>query len=202
MTNKVMLVIITGCLVLSAASYSQENNCNEIASIAKMAGATSPAALSAERQQAGESYRNQVVFAARMFELQPRSKREADLLLARLPKTTAEQNAWATLGDSLCSSEPLHDMGVLAKLRDRLPHDLARAVLLAPGKMSNYLTYALVSVQDPHSDYAVQMRTVCQSRYVEFVKAVTRLPSEDREWFVHHVFNPKGCQALAIPEAD
>jgi hypothetical protein len=48
----------------------------------------------------------------------------------------------------------------------------------------------------------MQMQTVCRGKHAEFMKAVEELPSGKRSWFIKHVFNPQGCHALALPEAE
>jgi hypothetical protein len=186
------------CAVLSA----EEPNCDEIAAMARMSHATSSVALTRAKLKSGKSYRAQVVFAARSFELRSTDKSAAVLLLNLIPQNDEQQTAWMTLGDSLCNAESVADMKSLGALGDRLPHDLARAVLLVPDKLPEYVAYAPTSVQDPHSDYAVQMQTVCRGKHAEFVKAVEGLPTDQRDRFVKHVLNPAGCHALALPEAE
>jgi hypothetical protein len=68
--------------------------------------------------------------------------------------------------------------------------------------MLAYISYASVSTQDPHSDYAVQMQSVCQARHIEFEKAVDKFSPSDKSWFVSRIFNPDRCNALAYPEAE
>jgi len=107
-----------------------------------------------------------------------------------------------TLGESLCDDESVAEMFSLSRVRDRLGRDFARAVLLVPDMLPRYIAYAPVSVQDPHSDYAVQMQSVCRAKQPEFLRAVEGLPTDPRDWFVKHVLNPDGCHALALPEAE
>jgi hypothetical protein len=158
--------------------------------------------VTAEKEKAGDSYRAQVVLAARSLELRPTDKRAAVLLLNLIPQDDAQHTTWITLGDVLCSAESVSDMKSLGRLGERLPRDLARAVLLVPDKLPGYVAYAPTSVQDPHSDYAVQMQSVCRAKHPEFVKAVEGLPTDKRDWFVKHVLNPDRCHALALPEAE
>jgi hypothetical protein len=122
-------------------------------------------------------------------------------LLNLVPQQDGQQAIWMTLGDSLCDAESMSDITSLGQLRDRLPHDLAKAVLLAPEMLPAYVAYALVSIQDPHSDYALRMEMVCRAKHQEFMKSVDGLPSEKRGWFVSHVLKPESCHALAFPEA-
>jgi hypothetical protein len=93
-------------------------------------------------------------------------------------------------------------MKILAQLAERLPRDLTRAVLMVSGKIPEYVTYSITSVEDPHSDYAVQMEKVCKARHAEFFDAVTKLPREKRDRFLKYVFDLDGCNALTLPEAD
>jgi hypothetical protein len=106
-----------------------------------------------------------------------------------------------TLGDSLCF-EDLYDMKAVYKLRDALPLNLARAVLIVPEKLPEYVAYSLISVGDPHSDYAVQMQKVCRTRHSKFLKAVGELPPDKKAWFTKDVMNPENCHALALPKAE
>lgn len=190
------------CVAFCGALFAQEPNCDEIAAMAKMARAKSAAALTAEKKKAGNSYRAQVIFAARSLEFHRMERRAALQLLNLIPKDDGQQNTWMTLGDSLCKSETVFDMKSLGRFGEGLPHGLAKAVLLVPNKLPDYVAYALISTQDPHSDYAVQMQTVCRRKHPEFMKAVEELPSDKRGWFIKHVFNPQGCRALALPEAE
>jgi len=183
-------------------SFSQTPDCGEIAAIARMARTKSSTLLLTEKQKVGDSYRARVVFASRAFELRPTEQRNAILLLSIIPQNEGQHNTWMTLGDSLCSNESIADMKSLAQVGENLPHDLAKAVLLAPGKLTSYVAYAATSVQDPHSDYAIQMQAVCRVKHPEFLKAVEELPIHKRDWLVKHVLNPEGCSVLAFPEAE
>lgn len=189
------------CAGSSGMLAAQRSNCREIAAIARMARAKSSAMVTVEKQKAGDSYRAQVVFAARSFELRRGDRRAAVLLLNLIPQDDRQHTTLMTLGDALCSGESAADMKSLGGLGERLPRNLAKAVLLAPDKLPGYVSYAPTSVQDPHSDYAVQMQTVCRTKHPEFMQAVEGLPTDKRDWFVKHVFNPEGCHALALPEA-
>jgi|SRR5438067_6063636 hypothetical protein len=195
-------LIVALCAASSGMLFAQEPNCGEVVSMAKMARARSSAVVAAEKQKVGDSYRAQVVFAARSFELRPMDKGAAVRLLNLIPVDDAQHTTWMTLGDALCSPESTADMKSLGGIGERLPHDLAKAVLLVPDKLPGYIVYAPTSVQDPHSDYAVQMQTVCRAKHPGFLKAVEGLPADKRDWFVKHVLNPDGCHALALPEAE
>jgi hypothetical protein len=196
----VLAVVVCG--TSGAGLCAQEPNCDEAAAMTRMARAKSSEAVTVAKQKAGDKYRAQVVFAARSFELRPTDKSAAVLLLNLIPQDDGQQTTWMTLGDSLCDSESVADMKSLGELGDRLPRDLAKAVLLAPDRLPGYVAYAPTSVQDPHSDYAVQMQTVCRAKHSEFVKAVEGLPIDKRDWFVKHILNPEECHALALPEAE
>ncbi len=180
---------------------AQEPNCEEVAAMARVARAKTGAAVAAERRRAGDTYRARLVFASRELELNPVGKEAAVRLVGLIPKDQQQHVVWMTLGDSLCDQEPLSEMESLGQLRDRLPRDLAEAVLRAPEKLPDYVAYALTSVQDPDSDYAVQMQTVCRQRHSEFVGAVNTLPPDKRAWFSKHILDLDHCRALTLPES-
>lgn len=120
-------------------AFSQEAGCDQVQSIAKMARARSNAVLSAENKRAGDNYRARIVFAYRLFELNPRDSSAAGGLLKLIPRDDAQQSILMTLGDSLCNSENLSDMNTLARLRDAFPTGLSRAVLLVPSRMPAFV---------------------------------------------------------------
>jgi hypothetical protein len=168
----------------------------------KMARAISSGELAAARLKAGESYRAQIVFAEMEFEFYPQKHDMALLLLNLIPKDDEERHVVMTLGDHLCDFETPHEMKSLNQIGNHFPRDLARAVLIAPEKLPEYIAYSVVSVKDPHSDYALQMQKVCRARHTEFVDAIAKMPAEKMEEFLKYVFNPDGCDALALPEAE
>jgi|CZKF01.1.fsa_nt_gi hypothetical protein len=195
------LVALTFLFAPGKVLSAQKPNCGEIDAIAKMARAISPAELAAQKLKAGESYRAQVVYAAKLSELEPQRHDAAVLLLNLIPKDDEQQHLLKSLGEHHCETESYHEMKMLAQLEERIPRDLARAVLLVPGKIPEYVAYSIPSVEDPHSDYAMQMQKVCRARHPEFVEAVTKLPREKRDRFLKYVFDLDGCNALTLPEA-
>jgi len=169
-----------------------------------MARANTPAALKERKDEAGDSYRAQLIFAARMLEIDPGSKMAAESLLNLLPKDEfgPEQTAWLDLAqlEQCPSGGPYVDESEsLDVLEYHLPRLAARAAVLAPDKMFDYVSYAQFSAT-PESDYAVQMRKVCMARHQQFVDAVNRLAPKDKRWFVSKIFNPDGCRTLTFPE--
>lgn len=119
-----------------------------------------------------------------------------------IPPSKEEERLWYTLDGFLCEGEPVKQVKTLSELHARMPHDLARAVLLVPEKLPNYISYAYNAVQDPHSDYAVQMQSVCRAKHNAFLDALGSLTPDDRQWFVKKIFDPNECRAIAVPEAD
>ena len=65
------------------------------------------------------------------------TKRRLFSFSASSPRDDAQHTAWMTMGDSLYDAESVDEMKSLEALGDRLPHDLARAVLLVPDKLRN-----------------------------------------------------------------
>lgn len=190
--------LLAPCRILPA----EKPDCGEIDAIAKMARAISTAELAASKEKAGDSYRAQLVYAAKLIELAPQRQDAAVLLLNLIPKDDEQQQMLMSLGEHHCETESYHEMKWLAQLEERLPRDLARAVLMVPAKIPEYVAYSITSVEDPHSDYAVQMQKVCRARHSEFFDAVTKLPREKRDRFLKYVFDLDGCNALTLPEAD
>jgi hypothetical protein len=180
---------------------AQKSACVEVNAMARMARAISSKELAENKSSAGDSYRAQFVFAIKQFELYPQKQDAALLLLNLIPKDDQQQHLLMTLGDHLCGTESYHDMKLFDQVRERLPHELARAVLLAPDKLPEYVAYSLTSVQDLHSDYAIHMQKVCHARHSEFVQAVANLPREKKDQFLKYVFDPQTCDALTLPEA-
>jgi len=178
---------------------AQEPNCSEVAALAEMAKARSTSTLIASKRLAGKSYKANVVFEFRSFERNLSDRGQANRVLNLIPQTDEQDSVWHSFGDLVCPTETIKDVTALARLQARLPHDLAKAVLIRPEMMLAYVSYAYTSVQDPDSDFAVQM---CRAKHREFMSAVDGLSRSDKAWFVSRVFNPDGCRALALPEAD
>jgi hypothetical protein len=197
-------LVLLFVLLFQASSAQDISNvpCNQVHTIARISDANSLAMLAKIEKKARSSYRAEIVFAARSFELQPNDRRVAVLLLNLLPHDDTQHTILMTLGDSLCDGESVSEMKSLSRIGEHLARSFAKAVLLAPDMLPKYVAYASISVQDPHSDYAVQMQPVCRAKRSEFAKAVEGLPTDQRDWFVKHVFNPEGCRALALPEAE
>jgi len=188
-------------LTLSASSSAQEVGCSEIHAIAKMSKSETTADLATWKDKAGSSYRAKSVFALRYFELHPQDRIAASAALEIIPKNEEQDVVWHP-SPPLCHGESVQDELARSELDLRLPHDLAKAVLLVPEKMLDYVGYAYTSCGDPGSDYAVQMQAVCRSRHEDFLKAVDALPGDDKKWFLKSTFNPAECRALSFPEAE
>jgi len=198
----IIAVVLAFFLAPCKGLFAQKSNCGEIDAMAKMARAISSGELAANRLKAGESYRAQVVFAEMEFEFYPQKHDVALLLLNLIPKDDNEHRAVMTFGDHLCDFENPHEMKSLNQIGNHFPRDLARAVLIAPERLPEYVAYSVASVKDPHSDYALQMQKVCRARHTEFVQAIAKMPAEKMEEFLKYVFNPDGCDALALPEGE
>jgi len=194
-----LLSFLPGLQIVASA---QEQYCNQEITLKKIAQTTSVAKLTELEQKAAQNYQLRVAFAARRLELNPKSPATASSLLALIPKNVPQHVAWITFGDSMCEDESFHDMNLLDRFGSRLEHDLATAVLLVPGKMSDYVGFAFEALTNPHSDYAVEMGRVCKSKHAELVQAINALPLGDRTRIFHHILNTDTCEALRLPEAD
>lgn len=209
------LALLAACFAFCNMLPAQQKGCVQGPSLANLVAAKTPATLRARKQIAGDSYRVQLVFAARMLELDPRNTSAAKQLLDLIPASDQDphQSTWLEIDEfDRCSSadHPVSDTLQLSRIRDHLPHLLKIAVLLVPARMPDYVAYAGISISDPHSDYAEQMEAVCRAKHKEFVDAVDKLPSRkkswlpsmDKSWFVSTIFNPETCRAIEHPEAD
>jgi len=195
------VLLFISVLAASCALGAADIPCDQVHAAAHIARADSLGALAEEKKTAG-GYIVEIVSAFRAFELQPRSRVLAADLLGEIPSDETQQGLVLSLDSLMCDGEPVAEMEALARIQYHLPRMLARAVELAPEYMKAYVKYSLISVRDPHSDYAIQMQRVCRNRYQEFTKAVAALPEADRKWFMSDVFDPKRCRAIALPEAD
>jgi hypothetical protein len=192
------------CLVLYSEALPQERQCPESSVLGKMAEATSIGALKARKLKAGDSYRAQVIFAARMLEVDPNNRSAAESLLNLIPKDSDDphQEVWLELDElRQCSSGggTISELKALDLLQYHLPRLLARAVLLVPDRMLDYITYAEFALT-PESDYALQMQKVCKREHHKFIVALESLPAKDIGWFRKEVFDPESCKALYSPE--
>jgi hypothetical protein len=176
--------------------------CREITAAAELARAKSLAALRDASRDAGNDYRLHLIRAFRSFQLQPRSKEAAARLLSMVPGDDAQQKIVLTLGDSLCDSESAADMKALAQVNERFARELATAVLIVPSLLPRYLAYSTIAVQDPHSDYAVEMERVCRAFGPMFTRALGELPEDKIRVFTTQVMKADACQPIAIPESD
>jgi hypothetical protein len=198
------LIALAGCLTFCGRIASQGPNCIETSAVGEMARAKSLADLKADKRKAGNSYRAQLVFAARTLEIDANNKSAAADLLGLIPKDESrpEQAVWLDLLEidqdpNRCL--PDSDLKPPGRLQYHLPRLLATAVLLVPDRMPEYVSYALISTC-PDCDFAVQMRKVCMARHQQFVVAVNKLSPKDRNWFVSKIFNPDGCRTIFFPE--
>lgn len=211
-SNRVRCIVLTLMMSHAYPAIAQNKDCREIGAIARMARARTVAALHSERQSAGENYRAYLIFAIRQFDLRRNDSHAAEELLNLIPTDDNKQLVAMTFGNFLCEGESEADVKILSALGDRIAGEFSRAVLLVPQKMDAYVLYAAEAVQDPNSDYAIQMERVCRAQHRRFVRAVDNLgvgvPEKDHfatassDWFRKHILDPAQCRALAIPEAD
>ena len=202
MKTKALVVSIVLGSVLRGATITPGADCRQIEAMAEMARASSVSLLQKAKQRAGDDYRAQLVYAYRAFQLQPSLKSAAAKLLSLIPKNEAEQTVAMTLGDSLCDSELVGDMLALSRVNEGLGRQLTRAVIVAPEFLTAYVEYSLDAIDDPHSDYAAQMKTVCQDRHSAFLGAFNGLPADKQARFARYVMRPDDCHVIAVPEAE
>jgi hypothetical protein len=191
--------LLTFITTTMTAAAQEKPRCDDVRLAAEIMRAKS---LTAIEKGGASSYIVDVVSAIRAFQLRPRSRTLAARLLTTIPQNEDQQGVILALDSSICDAEAIADIEVLARAQDSLPRMLARAVRLVPSRMSVYVSYALVAVGDPHSDYTIQMQRVCRELHSEFTQTVQALAEKDRQWFIDDVFDPKRCRAIAVPESE
>jgi hypothetical protein len=199
--NHVGFVFFAILAALSGQLRAQQPSCAQVHSMAQMARARSMAELNPLRTSAGDSYRAQLVFAFRAFELQP-TELTASAVLDFLPKDDTHREEWYSLSGWICHEEQDQDVTSLAQLQTRMSRDFAKSVILSPTRMYQYVLYPVILGLDPHDDYAEEMVAVCRRRPRDFAAAINQLPEKDRSWFLRVVFEPADCRALEHPEAE
>ena len=190
-------------VVPARSAIGQKFGCARIRDVIGMVHSRSVAALDRARARAGagDDYRAQTVYAGKKFELSPSATTAAELLNT-IPQDDEQQVIWMTFGDSLCDQESLAEMAELSRFGERLQRNVPRAVLLAPAKMSRYVSYATLATRDPHSKYAMEMKDVCQRRRSELQASIMTMTPDSRSWFEEHVFDVRRCQPKALPESE
>jgi hypothetical protein len=183
------------------ARAAEEVPCSSVIKMVQLVHARPSEAAAIVAGTEASDYRTKLAAAAIQLELQPQSENAGRTLLELLPKSDEQQADLMTLGDQLCASESMVDMKILGKLRDRIPRDFARAASLVPSKLPEYVRYSFLAVQDPHSDFVLQMESVCEQRRSDFLSAVQSLPKQDQDWFEGHIFDTNCCRALLKPES-
>ncbi len=172
--------------------------------MAAMARAKTITVLKHYKPSAEDNYRVQLIFTARSLELNPNDKEAAVLFLDILPRDydDSRQESWLDLphlSDCKNGGIPESELKPLFVLQYHLPRVASQAVLLAPGKMREYVSYGLIA-NWPDSDYAVQMRKVCRAKHADFIQAINTLEAKDKDFFLSRIFKPEGCRTIFFPE--
>jgi len=197
------LEVVLLCSASISPCLQRDPGCLQIVLRNKMAAARTSAALASLHEKANPSYRTELTFAAHGLELEPASKAAADRLLGLLPNEgDPNEAAWLDLVDlEECPSGGLwnNEMDTLFRLEYHLPRLLARAVLLSPEKMAQYIGHTQLFIT-PESDFTIHMQTVCRRQRRAFQDAVNGLSPGDKHWFETIIFDPKSCRAIDLPE--
>jgi hypothetical protein len=181
---------------------AQDQGCREVTVLKQIVHANSMGKLAHIENENRLDYRANVALAARRFELVPKSRSAASALLDLIPANVDEHVVWITFGDSMCETETIPEMEMFDRFGSRLEHKLTAAVLLLPEKMPEYIGFASEALTNPHSDYAEEMQKVCKSDHLRLLQAINAMPTEDRDWFAHHILDPSSCKALKLAEAE
>lgn len=197
-----LLALFLSCIASTVVLFAEDAPCSSVHVLARMSGAKSLLELRKLKRFIGNDYRSNLVFAFREFEIDQTGRESASRVVALIPQNEDQNVTWHSLNGMLCGQETVEEMKSLGRLQDHLPRDLAQAVDMHPDKMYDFVSYAYDSIQDPQSDYAIQMQGVCRRHHGSFVNAVHQMPEKDRTWFTTKIFDPDRCRAIALPEAD
>jgi len=143
-----------------------------------------------------------LVFFTRQMELQP-GRNAAEGLLQSMPASVADVTMltnFSTWDDGATETE--HDMSALGHIYGQWPRLVTKAVLLRPDRMGDYVRYLKLAPNDVHSDFTGNAEKVCRKKYHAFVTSFSELPKDDQAFIEKYVFNPAGCKAIFLSEAD
>ena len=143
------------------------------------------------------------VFFSRWLMLSPKSTVAAHGLLQTIPATQKEAEDLMLLSDPPEKiSASISDLLALGNIHDRWPQLAARAVLLSPKGMTNYVAYLPLAAIDMHSDFTGNATRVCSKLPKEFRSAIAGLSEEDRAYVRRKVLDPDSCEAIFVGEAE
>jgi hypothetical protein len=108
------------------AAIAGDLTCAQLRPIGAMARAESIVDLEAARAPADEGYLAQRVLAARAFELEPHAATRAAALLAVLPRSEDEEQAFNSAEFTDCGADYETSQKALAGMQEQLPRDAAR----------------------------------------------------------------------------
>jgi hypothetical protein len=194
-------VIVAALLLARASVQAQEAiPCSQVGALVKMAQSRTLVALNRARLEASLDYRAQLVFASMQFKIAP-NRQSAMALLKVIPRDEESMIPWS-LEDSLCEEEAVAEMKTLAGIANVLSRQFARAVILVPEFMPQYLHYVMNSVGIAESDGSVQMRRVCLLRKARLRKEMDALSKKEKRWFEKRVMDMERCKPLSLGEVE
>lgn len=200
--NLITCFLLFLCILAPEKLLANELNCSELKSAIGMVHANSIGVLNKYRSTAGKSYRSNVIYSFKYFELMGSDARGVAMVFKVLPANDQQYTVWITMGDSFCQGEKLADMALMDSFGERLPLLLSRAVIDRPSEMSKYIKFSLNATQDPHSKIVFGMRNVCLIRHSEFKEAIGNLSHSDKEWITSHIIRIDSCRPIELPESD
>lgn len=172
-------------------------------SLVEMADCKSVSCLLKQRTKLPSGERmTDLVFFSREMGLRP-SAEAAEGLLQAIPASIAEETMFTnfpTWHDGATETE--HDLASLGRIYNRWPHLVAKAALLRPDLMTNYVRYLRLAPNDIHGDFTGNAEIVCRKKHAAFVGAFERLSESDRVFIKKYVFDPTSCKAIFLSEAE
>ncbi len=127
----------------------------------------------------------ELVFFSQWLTFSPKSTAAAHGLLQTIPANQKEAENLMVLSDAPEKiSASTSDLLALGNIHDRWPQLVARAVLLSPKDMTNYVAYLPLATLDMHSDFTGNATRVCNKLPKEFRSAMQVYPTKTKHTFI------------------
>jgi hypothetical protein len=197
---KALSTFILLSAIIASASYSQvavseSEHCKTQHIAADIEAADTLQSLSALRKANTVLPILDFLLSYRTFEIE-KSAVNAAALLKRIPQTEQQEIIRYTISGHDCFGLTEKETNALDSEYDGLSPLLQKAIMLAPQFMDRYVSYSLLATMDVHSDYTDRMVPVCRKYHAQFLRSVSLLPPESRQWMRKHLFDPERCKSL------
>lgn len=186
--------------MLAVSTTPVSTHCLQEHQAAKILLSRDVAELDRDREALPPSFIFYLMHAYRRFQLEG-SVGSAGLLLQALPQTKVEYTATYEIDAGDCAIAP-GESRALDAAYDGMELIAAKALLLSPANMDQYVRFGIFATQDVHSRFGALTVPVCRAYPRAFKRSVMRMPSKDRSWFTTHIFDAWHCTNRMPEEKD